>query len=147
MLSKGWNSKPKQTFTVSSNRRDINTDTVSLLSLLPVGKWTDSGLFLTHNVYLELNKRSVIGDIFFSTKACLVYWSKTCLDSNLNSCGSFNDWFWTWCHLLDPKHGSFGLDVVDNSNIHFLVVYLSGSLCLFFSCKAMKLNNFWSFYS
>lgn len=145
MLSKGWNSKPKQTFTVSSNKLDTNTDTVSLLSVLLVGRWTGSGLFLTHNFYLELNKSSVIGDIFFLTNACLVYWSKTCLDRNLNSSGFFSAWFWTWCHLLDSKHGSFGSDIVNNWNIHFLVVCLS--VLSLFSCKAMELNYFWSFYS
>lgn len=89
--------------------------------------------FISHSQCL-LGSKQEIGHWgqFFSTNACLVYWSQTCLDWNLNSSGSFSALFWTWCHLLDPKHGSFGSDVVVNWNIHFLAVCLSVLYCTIF---------------
>lgn len=138
MQSKGWNSKPKQAFAVSSNRRDTNAGTVSLLSLTPVGRGTDSGLFLARNVYLEPNKRSVIGDIFFSTNACLVYWSKTCLDRNLGSSGSSRGWFGLDAIYLTPNR-KLWIGRCAQLKHSFLCCL---SVLLFFSGKAMKCNYF-----
>lgn len=91
---------------------------------------------LTMFIWNQTRDRSL--GTFFSTNACLVYWSKTCLDRNLGSSGSSRGWFGLDAIYLTPNR-KLWIGRCGQLKHSFLCCL---SVLLFFSCKAMKCNSF-----